>query len=112
VGRCWSWRPGPTVPAIGTHGFISYSHGDGQYVERLKRQLVEAGLTVWTDGGIGYGSQWPATIATQIDGCAAFVPLTSPRSRDSDSVRKEILYAQENDKPILPCCLRASASSN
>ena len=44
---------------MGAHVFISYSHRDDEYVERLKRHLVEAGLSVWTDSGIDYGGQWP-----------------------------------------------------
>jgi hypothetical protein len=87
------------------HVFISYSHGDREYVERLKKHLVDAGLSVWTDTGIDYGSRWSATIGTQIDGCAAFVPVMSEHSRGSEWVRKEILYAQENNKPILPLLL-------
>jgi outer membrane protein assembly factor BamB len=88
--------------------FISYSHDDGEYVDRLKRHLADAGLIVWTDRGIDYGSQWSATIATQLDGCAVFVPVMSPRSRRSAWVRKEILYAQENSKTILPLLLDGS----
>jgi hypothetical protein len=90
---------------MGGHVFISYSHADGNYVERLKRHLEHAGLTVWTDGGIDYGSRWPDVIATHIDDCAAFVPVMSPRSRRSEWVEREILYAQDNNKPILPLLL-------
>ena len=101
-------RAGLTVIRVGGYVFISYSHGDLEYIEQLKRHLIEAGLTAWTDSGIDYGSQWPATIAKQIDDCAAFVPVMSPRSRESAWVRREILYAQEVIKPILPLLLEAT----
>jgi hypothetical protein len=35
--------------------------------------LAEAGLTVWTNDGIDYGSRWLKVIARVIDECAAFV---------------------------------------
>jgi hypothetical protein len=88
-----------------TYAFISYSHGDGGYVDRLTKCLEDAGLYVWTDGGIDYGAQWSDVIAKQIDGCAAFVPVMSPRSRGSTWVRREILYAQQRNRPILPLLL-------
>jgi len=94
-------NPGRTMAKVG-HVFISYSRRDGEYVGRLERHLIEAGLSVWTDSGIDYGSQWPAVIAQHIDSCGAFVPIMSTRSRESEWVQREILYAQENAKPILP----------
>jgi hypothetical protein len=91
--------------AVGGYVFISYSHDDARYVEQLRQHLVTARLSVWTDDGIDYGNEWPTTIAKQIEGCAAFVPVMSPRSRKSDWVKREILYALDNDKPILPLLL-------
>jgi hypothetical protein len=88
--------------------FVSYSHLDGAYVERLEQHLVEAGLKVWTDRGIEYGSRWRVTIEEQIEGYAAFLPVMSPRSRTSEWVRREILYAQEHHKPILPLLLEGT----
>jgi hypothetical protein len=92
-------------PPWGHTSSSALAHGDGEYVERLKRHLEKAGLTVWTDSGINYGGRWPAVIATQIDDCAAFVAVMSPRPRESEWVQREILYAQENKKPILPLLL-------
>jgi hypothetical protein len=96
---------GRTITGVSGHAFISYSHLDAEYVGRLKIHLAAAGLTVWTDEGIDYGAQWSAIIEKQIETCAAFVPVMTPRARDAPWVKREIDLAQELGKPILPLLL-------
>ena len=56
------------------HVFISYSHKDEAYVDRLTVYLTAAGIEVWTDKGIDYGAEWARIIDQQLRECAAFVP--------------------------------------
>ncbi len=94
------------VPAMdGRHIFLSYSHADAAYVNRLKAHLTVHGLEVWTDEGIDYGAQWSAVIEEKIETCRIFVPLMTPESRAAPWVNREIDLAQELDKPILPLLL-------
>jgi hypothetical protein len=62
-------------------------------------------LQVWTDEGIDYGAQWPGAIEKNIEDCAVFVPVLSSHSRASSWVTREILLAQNLDKPIFPLLL-------
>ena len=87
------------------HVFISYSHKDSAYVDRLTAYFAGAGIEVWTDRGIEYGAEWVRTIDQQIRACAAFVPVMSHNSRQAAWVAKEILLALQLDKPILPLLL-------
>jgi WD40 repeat protein len=88
--------------------FISYSHKDTKYVARLKAYLASAGLAVWTDEGIDYGTRWAAVIQQQIENCSVFVPVMSTNSGQAAWVAREIDLAQDLRKPILPLLLNGS----
>jgi FOG: WD40 repeat len=90
---------------VSRHIFVSYSHRDADYVERLTWYLVELGFQVWTDQGLPPGAQWVRTIEEQIRACAVLVPVMSPHSAVSDWVTNEILLAQQLGKPIMPVLL-------
>jgi hypothetical protein len=85
--------------------FISYSHKDSAYVARLVAHLTKVGIEVWTDRGIEHGAEWARTIERKLRDCAVFVPVMSRNSRDAEWVAKEILFAQQLRKPILPLLL-------
>ena len=40
------------------HIFVSYSHKDTAYVEKLEKKLISEGFDVWVDHRIDYGSRW------------------------------------------------------
>mgnify|MGYP002621474550 FL=1 len=102
--NCRSRAGGLYDAAVG-HVFISYSHKDGAYVDRLTAYLAGAGIEVWTDRGIEFGAEWARTIDQQLRTCAAFVPVMSSNSRQATWVAKEILLALQLKKPILPLLL-------
>ncbi|MGF7235585.1 MAG: TIR domain-containing protein, partial [Frankia sp.] len=89
--------------------FVSYARADETYVDQLAAHLRTRGLTVWTDGAIDFGAQWPQAIADNIDSCAAFVVVMSPAGRQSAWVGREVLRAQEHRKPIFPLLLAGEA---
>ncbi len=53
--------------------FISYSHKDSEYANRLADSLVAKGLDVWIDERIDYGETWSRQDTGEPGRCAAFV---------------------------------------
>lgn len=87
------------------HIFISYSHGDTEYVRQLVAFLRGYGHDVWMDEGIDIGSQWISVIRGQVDTCAAIVPVMTPAADGSTWVARELERADAFDRPILPLLL-------
>ena len=86
--------------------FVSYSHRDADYVNRLTAYLRAAGFAIWTDEGIEYGEAWKHQITTHIETCGAFLVVMSPHARAAPWVGREIeSSAQEIGKPIVPLLL-------
>ena len=88
---------------------MSYGRRDEDYVVRLVEYLASAGLVVWTDHGIDFGSRWAEVIRNQIEECTAVVVVMSPDSGRSEWVEREVAYAQELGKPIFPLLLEGKA---
>ena len=87
------------------HIFISYSHADQQYVDKLHAALLSEGFNAWIDGRINYGDQWPKVIQQHLDECDAFIIVMSRNSFESDMVQNELTRAREKKKPIFPILL-------
>lgn len=86
--------------------FISYAHKDSETVTGISEKLREAGYEVWIDtGGIQGGALWGAEIAKAIIECDVLLLFLSPKSVDSDFVRREVDIAFEEKKRILPIML-------
>ena len=90
------------------HIFISYSHKDTTYAHGLADHLRNMGFDTWLDERLDYGSQWPLEIQKQLDACAAFILIMSPRSFASDWVQSELQRAKRKLKPIFPLLLEGS----
>jgi formylglycine-generating enzyme required for sulfatase activity len=88
-----------------SHIFISYSHYDKEYVEKLQEALRHEGFNVWTDEGIPYGNQWPTIIEKHLDESDAFIVVMSRNSRNSGMVQNECTRARELKKPVFPLLL-------
>jgi hypothetical protein len=76
------------------HVYVSFSQSDGAYVQQLIFHLGTAGLSVSTEQ--------QGSAAEHIAGAAAFVPVVSPHSAESESVQREIEQAKAANRPILP----------
>ena len=87
------------------HIFISYSHKDKEYVEKLEKKLIDEGFDVWIDHRIDYGDDWLRVIEKNLDESDAFIIVMSKNSHASDMVRNEITRARDNRKPIFPVLL-------
>lgn len=87
------------------HIFISYSHKDRAYVQKLQEALQNEGFKVWMDDSIGYGTRWTNEIQEQLDTCDAFIVVESENSYQSEWVHNELIHAQQKSKPIFPILL-------
>ncbi len=86
--------------------FISYAREDKKYVEKLIVYLKSNDLSVWADNRIDYGEQWWRTIVANLRSCLAMVVVMTPEAEESKWVDREILLADELNKPFFPLLLR------
>ena len=89
--------------------FISYSRQDSAYVKELVQALNRNKLPVWLDEHVDYGAKWSRVIQSKIDECQAFLLVMSSRSRESDWVQNELLYAKKRKKQIFPVLLEGES---
>jgi len=85
--------------------FLSYSREDDAYAKKLLDLLRKHKLSVWADDRIDYGDRWWKTIVANIRSCVAMVVIMTPRSEESKWVEREILFADDEKKPIFPLLL-------
>src|SRR3954468_19310103 len=93
----------PPSPSSRTKVFISYSHKDQEWLERLKRHLkplVREGLECWDDTHIRPGDDWQREIRTALDTAQIAVLLISANFFASD-------FIDENELPSLLAAARA-----
>lgn len=65
--------------------FVSYASQDVESVERLQKNLGDAGLDVWFDKGrLGSGDPWWPVIEQNIATCDVFVPVISANTNKRD----------------------------
>lgn len=86
--------------------FISYASADRELALPIVDALRDAGVACWIDQhGIEGGANWGLRIAEAIEGCAAFVLMSSAASLASRNVRQEIALAWKYSRPYLPLLL-------
>jgi hypothetical protein len=85
--------------------FISYSRTDQPYARQLAEEMRRRGLNVWIDDRIEQGQHWFDEIEQAIMGAHAFVVIMTPDANGSEWVRKEVLLAKRENKPIYPLLL-------
>lgn len=103
-------------PSTRTKVFISYSHADQEWLERLRRHLkplVREGLDCWDDTHIQPGEDWQREIRTALDTAQVAVLLISADFFASDFIDETELppllaAAQAKGVRILPVILSAS----
>ena len=84
--------------------FISYSHHDNDFVNRLVADLQARGITVWIDeSGIPAGTpDWENAVREAISKADAVILIASPHSRNSRYVRDELTIAERFKHRIYP----------
>jgi hypothetical protein len=88
--------------------YISYSHKDRDYVQKLAAKLEDEGFEVWIDERLDYGTDWPIEIQKRLDACDALILVMTPRSLVSKWVQNELNRALRKGKPIFPLLLEGS----
>ncbi|CAG0975506.1 hypothetical protein ANAEL_01423 [Anaerolineales bacterium] len=88
------------------HVFISYSHTDTTFADKLTKSLEQAGYEVWLDStDIQTGTRWDDEIVKGLNSSETFLVLLSNKATASQNVKDEIGYALDHGKQILPILL-------
>ena len=87
--------------------FISYAHKDAEIVMPIVEGLQSRGFRVWYDKGIEVGRDWGDYIAEHIQYCQCFVPLISHNTLASSNCKREIGFANDENKNFVTIHLEA-----
>lgn len=85
--------------------FISYSHEDKERVFPILEMLNNEGFRIWYDGGIEWGSEWPASIEDHLIKAAVYMFFYSKAFILSKYCKQELSLAAKYDKKTLPVIL-------
>jgi hypothetical protein len=89
--------------------FISYSRRDLPFVRDLVRGLRQAGIEPWLDlTGVSGGDRWNASIETALRECSHCLVVVSPYAMRSVEVRRELAFALQHHKPVVPVLLQTT----
>lgn len=93
----------PTRDSMKHHVFISYSRKDKDVADYICDMLKENGIEYWIDKeGIYSSFNYKELIVDAIDVSKAVIFISSENSNNSINVIREIGYAVNMNKPILP----------
>ena len=83
--------------------FVSYARADLDAIKPVVQTLKTHGYDVWTDiQGIPGGARWLKHLEESITNCDIFMPMISTNFKASDWSNREILYALNLKKVIIP----------
>lgn len=83
--------------------FISYSRKNTPFVRKIASNLSSKGYEIWVDWeDIPETADWWAEICAGIDSASTFLFVVSPTSATSEVCFKEVDYAHQNHKRIVP----------
>ena len=95
------------------HVFISYSHEDKNFAQKLKQQIEDAGFDNWIDAErLGAGAIWPEEIYGAIESAYALIVIKSPHSYPSVFVTGEWMYARGKDVRVIPLLYEQQPETN
>ena len=94
--------------------FISYSREDASQQRRVVAELRERGVNVWvdTENLIPGSPAWEREIERSIRNAAGFIVLLSPESNNSEWVRREISFAEGNNKRMFPVLIQGNENDS
>ena len=86
------------------HFFMSYSRDDADLQRRIVAELRGHGINVWVDfeNLIPGSPAWEREIERSIRSAAGVIVLLSPSSNNSEWVRREISFTEQNGKRLFP----------
>jgi TolB protein len=94
------------IPA--SHFFMSYSREDVNYQKKVLNELRQHGINIWvdTENLIPGSPAWEREIERAIRSAPGIIVLLSPDANNSEWVRREISFAEQNEKRIFPVHIR------
>jgi hypothetical protein len=90
---------------VADYVFLCYSQHDRPYVDRLVAFLAAGGVTSWYDFQLVTGDRWDQVLTERIKNSAAVLVVMTPESDQSLWVNRELNYATDLGKPIIPLLL-------
>ena len=89
-------------PISRPYAFVSYSHRNVRWTKSLVASLARAGIPYWFDTKIRPSEVWRDELLEAIDGAACVVVAVTPEAADSEWVQREVAYALDRAKPVIP----------
>lgn len=81
--------------------FVSYKREDWARVKPFLQRITTWGYPIWYDRGIPGGSEWDALIEEKVSKCKALIVFLSEGAVESKWVRREIKFADNENRPIV-----------
>ncbi len=81
--------------------FGCYLREDFERVLPFMHRITDLGYNLWYDKGIPAGAEWDAIIEARIKRCAGVVLFLTLGSIESKHIRREVKYADKEEKPIV-----------
>jgi hypothetical protein len=101
------WTAARVDKGIPRHVFMSYSRRDAPYMLRLRDDLQDEQIIVWTDEALTPGTtSWQIAIENAIENAGCMVVIFSPDAKKSEWVRAEMDYAKMHNITIFPALVR------
>ena len=98
-------KPFPAYQGDEPYVFVCYAHDDEDVVYPEIRWLHEQGFNLWYDEGISAGRIWREEIGDSIKGASSVLYYISNSSLASDHCNREINFALDQHKNVLPVYL-------
>jgi tetratricopeptide (TPR) repeat protein len=87
--------------------FISYSHADNDFVDRLEADLRQQGFDTWVDRhGLVGGLRWRRELQEAVERAQVLLIVLSPEAITSQNVQIEYDYALDLGKLVIPVYYR------
>lgn len=98
-------KPFPAYDGDEPYVFVCYSHHDEDMIFPEIGWLHEQGIHIWYDEGTSAGKVWRTEIANALDGASHVLLYLSPNLLTSPHCDREINFALDRDKRIIPIYL-------
>jgi formylglycine-generating enzyme required for sulfatase activity len=83
--------------------FISYTHENSRFTQRLARRLQKRGISIWLDQWhLSQDESWDRSIAHALKGCRHVLLILSPDALNSWVVQDQVMLALREGKQIIP----------
>jgi hypothetical protein len=83
--------------------FLAYRRVDRTLMRELRRDLIKAGIQVWTDEGLPLDTAvWTRTIDQKIKQSRCVILVLTPRTGESNHILKELDAAEDHRVAVIP----------